>query len=330
MVRNGTGAPRSTAVATAAPAGSASSRELAIAIKTLPPPPPLPDPRDPFVAQVQARAATVAALVAAFNAHDAKAMADLFDPGCVVLSPGRGTFAPETGRPAIVVGHEALFASQPDVKNATLRLLVAGDYAVQEWVTNGTKADGKKVGFRAATVYRFAGEKVARDATYFDLFTPEVQSGQRTGEARPIPPLPETPVVVAADGAARDAAAVVALKKIHAALDETRFADLVMLFDEDATGTTLFAGQDVTGRNAVAYELLRLQMQLPHGERLPRVEVTRAWGNADLAMAEVVLHGTAKKGRLEPQFHLLHVIERAGGLVRKSTLYGNRLELEDE
>jgi ketosteroid isomerase-like protein len=226
----------------------------------------------------------------------------------------------------VVVGHQALFASQPDVKSGIVRLLLVGDYAVEEWATTGTAAaSGKPVGFRAASVFRFGGDgKIARDATYFDQVTLAVQTGKKSGEARPIPVLPVKAEVVVAGDAARDAPAVEVLKKLHAALGAGQAGEVARLLADDVVETNLCATKDPTGRDAVAKELSDI------ASLLPRVEVTGAWGNAELAAGEVIFRGAAKDGAPEPTVHLLHVVELAGGRIARSTLYCNRRELEDD
>jgi ketosteroid isomerase-like protein len=285
-----------------------------------------PAPTDPFAARAAGHEKTIRALVAAFNAHDPAALGALYDPSSVSLSPSRGGVASEIGQEPVVVGHQALFASQPDVKSGIVRLLLVGDYAVEEWATTGTAAaSGKAMGFRAASVFRFGGDgKIARDATYFDQGTLDVQTGKKTGEARAIPVLPAKAEVVVAGDAARDAPAVEALKKLHAALGAGRAAEVAGLLADEVVETNLFATKDQAGRDAVAKELGDI------ASLLPRVEVTGAWGNAELAAAEVVLRGAARDGAPEATLHVVHVVELAGGRIARSTLYGNRRELEDD
>ena len=80
---------------------------------------------------------------------------------------------------------------------------------MQEWATTGTdKTSSKTVGFHAGSVYRFNSDGlIKRDATYFDLLTPAVQSGKKTGEARPVPTLAEKPTVIVASGSTDDTSA---------------------------------------------------------------------------------------------------------------------------
>src|SRR5262245_49201232 len=78
--------PRS-AAASAAPAASGSSSARASRA-----------PKTPFSPKVAVKhGKTIAALTAAFNRHDAKGLAELYDPDCVVLSPSPGGWSAESG-----------------------------------------------------------------------------------------------------------------------------------------------------------------------------------------------------------------------------------------
>ena len=225
-----------------------------------------------------------------------------------------------------MVGHAALFASPADVKRATVRLLVAGDHAVQEWVTRGTQAaSGKVVGFQAASVYRFGGDgRIRRDATYFDLLTPAVQTGKKDGEARAVPELPAAPVVVVAGEASRDGAAVEAIRKLYAALGGGHAEAVEALLAEDVTEVSLLSVKDAVGRAAVRRELAELWAGGGDGGAAPGVEITGAWGDASVGAAEMVL------GRDGRRVHALHVVDMAGGRIARSVIYASRGELEAE
>jgi ketosteroid isomerase-like protein len=277
--------------------------------------------------QVAAHRKALGALVAAFNAHDAKAIAALYDPGAVVVGPSPGGFTPEIGREPLVVGHEALFASQPDVKSATTRLVMVGDNAVQEWVTAGTAASGKAIGFRAASVYRFGADGlVKRDSTYFDLLTPAVQTGKKRGEARPIPPLPSgEPIFVFADETAQEPQAVRVLRSLHAALRAGKLDQVGPLLAEDVVETSHLRVDDASGREAVLKELGDMVAQLPG------LEVGTVLGDDAVAAAEVVFSAPERDGGgPQAKIHALQVVDVAGGRIKRSALYASRRELEDE
>jgi ketosteroid isomerase-like protein len=268
----------------------------------------------------------VAAMVAAFNAHDPRALAALYDPGAVVVGPTPGGFTPEVGREPLIVGHEALFASQPDVKSATVRLFVVGAHAVQEWATVGTAAaSGKQIGFRAASVYRFGSDGlVKRDSTYYDLLTPAVQTGKRRGEARPLPSLPAEPVIVFADDTSQERAAARAIRALYAALRAGKPGDAGQLLTDDATEVSHLAVKDAEGRDAVVKELSGVLSQLPN------VEITSIVGDDAFGAAEVIWSAPAREGGPEVKVHALHVVDLAGGKIKRSTIYASRRELEDE
>ena len=265
--------------------------------------------------------------MAAFNAHDAKAIAALYDPGAVVVGPTPGGFTPEIGREPLVVGHEALFASQPDVKSATARLILVGDHAIQEWATTGTAAaSGKAVGFRAASVYRFGADGlVKRDSTYFDLLTPSAQTGQKRGEARPIPALPGEPVFVFADETSPEREAVRVLRSLHAALRAGKLDQVGQLLADDVVEVSHLAVKDAAGRDAVAKELGEVIAQLPG------VEVVSVLGDDAVGAAEVIFSAPERDGGgPQAKIHALHVVDVVDGRIKRSALYASRRELEDE
>jgi ketosteroid isomerase-like protein len=310
-------APGDSVAGTAAPA-PASAR----AVAARPPHAHAPAP------QVAAHRKALGALVAAFNAHDPKAIAALYDPGAVVVGPSPGGFTPEIGREPLVVGHEALFASQPDVRSATTRLIMVGDNAVQEWVTMGTAAaSGKAIGFRAASVYRFGADGlVKRDSTYFDLLTPAVQTGNKRGEARPIPPLPSAdPIFVFADETAQEPQAVRVLRSLHAALRAGKLDQVGPLLADDVVETSHLRVDDATGRDAVVKELGDVVAQLPG------LTVGTVLGDDAVAAAEVVFSAPERDGGgPQAKIHALQVVDVAGGRIKRSALYASRRELEDE
>jgi ketosteroid isomerase-like protein len=138
--------------------------------------------------------------VTAFNKHDAKAIAALYDEDAVFVE--RGEFV-SVGT-SIESNYQRLFDAFPDGATAIARSWHKGDTVVFEYVEGGTntgahgaqKATGKKVGYVGASVLQFnANGRVKKDTTYYDELTMEVQAGWAQGplaklEVRPVIPVP--------------------------------------------------------------------------------------------------------------------------------------------
>lgn len=136
----------------------------------------------PALLELQKKA--IRGMVAAFNAHDPKALAAFYSPNALVRSPSRDGWKDETGRAPIEKGHAGLFAAFPDVKIATRVVYVSGEVAVWTWISGGTDSVGlggepptkAQFGFKGASVLSFGADGlIAEDHTYFD---PRTMMGQ--------------------------------------------------------------------------------------------------------------------------------------------------------
>lgn len=145
---------------------------------------PAPPPKPPMI-EMQKK--TFAAFLAAFNAHDAKAMAATYAPDGVSASPGFGGWQEMNGRDAIEKTNAALFVGYPDAKMGAERVFADKNVMIVQWVMTGTnngdfmaqKASKKPIGFHGLSVLWFNDDGlVKKEHAYYDVSTIMSQQGQ--------------------------------------------------------------------------------------------------------------------------------------------------------
>ncbi|MEZ4295556.1 MAG: ester cyclase [Polyangiaceae bacterium] len=300
---------------------------------------PIPPERPPLV---DLQRAALTKMVAAFAAHDAKAVAALYTPGVVSGSPGPTGWDEEEGARAVEESHKALFAAFPDMKWLSPRAYILGDVAIQEWISNGThtgdlgsmKASGKPTGMHGISVYVFDQDGLIRkDDTYFDAATIARQTGSLPGPARAVPtlPSPDTTLVTAAAGTPEEAKRADAARAMYAAFagkDESAF--LATLAPE-VVHRAYSAPADTTGHKAAAEGYRAMHKAFPD----LAVSPSKVWSVGDRVIAAVVTTGT-QKGALGPikptgkpvTLHSLDVLTfTADGKVATIDSYSSSLEL---
>jgi steroid delta-isomerase-like uncharacterized protein len=144
-----------------------------------------PPPAKPPMIEMQKKDVTT--FLAAFNAHDAKAMASTYATDGVSASAGPGGWQEMKGREAIEKGNADLFAGYPDAKMAAERVFADKDVLVVQWVMTGTnngdfmgqKATKKAIGFHGLSVLWFNDDGlVKKEHAYYDVPTIMSQQGQ--------------------------------------------------------------------------------------------------------------------------------------------------------
>ena|ERR1700680_2022286 len=83
---------------------------------------------------------------AAYNAHDAKALADLDDSNAVNTAPGPSGRVELRGREASQEYNQNWFNAFPDARISIITEVIAGDYLVQEGIFEGTNTGTWKAG----------------------------------------------------------------------------------------------------------------------------------------------------------------------------------------
>jgi steroid delta-isomerase-like uncharacterized protein len=126
--------------------------------------------------------------VAAWNAHDAQAIAALYTPDAVYEDVPSNT-ASTNGDVAGFLG--PFFAVVADVQLTPQHGVATADWAVLEYdfaATNngfipGAAAQGKSFSVRIATIFALRGDKIQRSSDYYDAATILAQLGMMPGPA---------------------------------------------------------------------------------------------------------------------------------------------------
>jgi len=148
------------------------------------------------------------AYVAAFNKHDAAAIAALYDEDAVFVERGEFVSIGGSAGSSIEETYQRHFAAFPDAATAIQRSWHRRDTVVFEYIEGGThtgprgaqKPTGKKVGYRGASVLTFnAKGLIAKDMTFYDQLTLEVQAGWAQGQIAKLDVRPFLPVPPATD-----------------------------------------------------------------------------------------------------------------------------------
>jgi predicted ester cyclase len=117
---------------------------------------------------------------AAFNAHDADALAALDDANVVITYPSPNGRAEKRGREASKEYNQAWFTAFPDAKTTLINEVIADDNIVQEGDFQGTNtgtwkseagdmpATGKTVNGHYCLVAKVANDQIISSHLYFD------------------------------------------------------------------------------------------------------------------------------------------------------------------
>lgn len=116
-------------------------------------------------AERQAPRAVVEAVFAAFNRHDADAMAALYAPDAVLTSSDR--CAPLEGRDAVRRIHSELFAAAPDIKDDLKEIIAEGDRVAVRFVSSSA-VPGAAFEIEIADFFEVKNGLIVRDTTIFD------------------------------------------------------------------------------------------------------------------------------------------------------------------
>lgn len=284
------------------------------------------------MAELQKKA--ILALNTTFNKHDAKSVAALFTPDGVFAVPEAEGWDEKKGREAIESDHAKLFGDVPDAKQVLVRVFLKGDVAVSEWLGFGSGKDGKKAGFRAASVLWFDDAGLIKmDHEYVDEVTIGAQMGHIPGKTRPIPSIPlgpdATTWVVATDSPEEAKLAETARKgwPVSWPHDEKAYAET---FTDDAVHEEIASTNDYAGKKALLAEAKMWRTASPDAQ----VSVDNLWAVGDHAIIEFTFKGTQKGpiGKIKATgktfaIHGLDVNLFKGEKLAKATSYSNGREL---
>jgi uncharacterized protein (TIGR02246 family) len=250
---------------------------------------------------------SLATIVTAFNAHDAKALARLYTTDAVVRSPAPGGFATEHGREQLEKGHAALFAKSPDVKIATVRAIRSGEVVVWEWLVHGT-IDGKPVSFAAGSVLTFDADGLIKtDHTYFDTTVSKATASPS-----------DAWIDAAADGKQIDVA-----KTLFAAYKKKDEKSFLATLDDKTLHVDHSDASDPAGGLGTNQKDFRAMLK---GWNVS-VEVEEAFAAGDFVALETITHrGNATVLKPPRTIHRLEVLDIRYGKVMGWTTYGNGAE----
>jgi len=144
-------------------------------------------------------AATLAEMVRAVNAGDARAYAALYAPDAVITIYGGEVL---TGRKAIEDYEAGLLREFPGARLGFRSVWQQESVAVVQYAVTGQTAAGGKMGHEGMLFYRFLQSGlIAEERRYLDSLTPMAQLGALgPGPARALPAVPDRPRVVTAEG----------------------------------------------------------------------------------------------------------------------------------
>ena len=117
---------------------------------------------------MDARAATLDRLFAAFNRHDADAVMACFAERPVFLTAAGPTAEGRRveGRDAIRDAFVAVWTEMPDVRWTVRRSRVFDDGGLTEWRFSGTRPDGARIEAEGLDLFTFADDRIAMKSAF--------------------------------------------------------------------------------------------------------------------------------------------------------------------
>lgn len=108
-------------------------------------------------------------IVAAFNAHDADAVASHFAAdGVMLLAAGKEAVGTTLKGPdAIKAALTKRFADTPDIQWTEGKSWIFGSKALSEWRVRGTSPDGSVIDTLGCDLWEFEGGKIVKKDTYY-------------------------------------------------------------------------------------------------------------------------------------------------------------------
>lgn len=108
-------------------------------------------------------------ILAAFNNHDAEAVAGFFAPDGVMLGPAGKEPVGTTlkGPEAIKAALEKRFKDSPDIQWTEGKSWIFDNKALSEWRVRGTAPDGSTIDTLGCDLWEFADGKIVKKDTYY-------------------------------------------------------------------------------------------------------------------------------------------------------------------
>ena len=301
---------------------------------TEPAAPPAPKPT---LAELQKQALGTA--LAGLNGHDPKAFASVYAEDGVISVAGLNEI---NGREAIAQNMTEWFETFKDVRLGFSRVWVKGDTMALEWVINGkhhgelfgVKGTEQPIGHYGFSVVSFnADGKVASEHRYGELGAVMAQVAPGKAAARPIPPVPDKPEVIATTGAPEEDKNVELAKAALAALETKKEADFVGALRDDVEHDGLFHLETTRGKAEAKKFFKSFTTAFPDA----KFEVGKALGIGDYAIIESTLKATHKGalGKIAPTkravaVHLVDVFKITEGKIARVWTYQNSVEMQQQ
>ena len=108
---------------------------------------------------------------AAFNSRDVERIVDCFaEEGVFCLARGPETVGRTLkGKAAIRKALSDRFKQIPDMRWENEEYILAGDHAISLWTVRGKGADGEELNYQGCDIYRFQGDKIIHNNTFWKI-----------------------------------------------------------------------------------------------------------------------------------------------------------------
>jgi ketosteroid isomerase-like protein len=103
-----------------------------------------------------------------FNAHDWKAMADLYADKAEFLDPSFGAEYVTQTHQQIVKKYSGMEQMFPDIHDEVKEMYAVDDKVIIQFVATGNSGDSIKLNLPICGILTFKDGKIIRDATYYD------------------------------------------------------------------------------------------------------------------------------------------------------------------
>jgi steroid delta-isomerase-like uncharacterized protein len=286
-------------------------------------PAPVPEDKEP--------AATLAEMVRAVNAGDARAYASLYAPDAVLTIQGGDVL---TGRQAIEDYEAGLLREFPGARLGFRTIWQQESLVVVHYAVSGQTTDGRKMGHEGLLFYRFLQSGlIFEERRYLDSLTPMAQLGALGAvPARPVPAVPARPKVVTVEGELdeRGLQNAAMAKASLAALDPSGHAAFLSAVADDVVVDELVEPRPFVGKDGVRAWLDRWTRAVSGAKS----ELALILIAGDTVVLETVLSGTLN-GPLGPvsasgkpfTVHRAAIVETKNGKVARITAFMNGKEL---
>jgi ketosteroid isomerase-like protein len=303
------------------------------------PTPPAPPPK-PAMSDLQQTA--IKAMLAAFAAHDPKAVAALYTTDAVLKSPPDPDV---TGRDGVAGLWAANFAAIPDSQIGFSRGLLKGNVAVVTWAWSGTdsgtglggKPTKRPIGGEGASVLWFSDDGLVKEQHgYADAgaLKAQLDPKAKAGSFRPVPSIPTSTQTVVSTGGPDEDALLATGNKLYTAFDSHKPGDILAFISDDTTETDFASATPTKGIKAWKAQIAAGSKAFPDAHQTP---LSNQWAIGNYLVSESVAQGTQKgpfmglpATKKPVSLHNLDIVTFNGGKIATFETYWNSVELKQE